>query len=64
MNTIKKANSMKMKLCCLMCWAMLMTAAHLPAQIYTLLHTFTADTIGTNSDGALPEAASLLPEAV
>jgi uncharacterized repeat protein (TIGR03803 family) len=60
MNTIKKANSMKIKLFRLVAWAMVMTAPHLTAQTYTILHPFTALTNSTNSDGAIPFAGLVL----
>ncbi len=40
--------------------AMLLTTARLPAQVLTLLHTFSASTGATNSDGAQPRADLVL----
>ena len=53
MNTMKMTNAMRMKLLCLATFAMAMTAAHLTAQTFTTLHSF------TNADGALPQAVIL-----
>jgi len=48
-------NSIKTKLFCLITWVMAMTAAHLTAQTFTVLHNFAADSnYGPNSGGAGP----------
>jgi uncharacterized repeat protein (TIGR03803 family) len=54
-------NPMRMKLACLATFAMAMTAAHLTAQVFTTLHSFTAIPYRTetNSDGARPDSLIL-----
>ena len=49
MKNMKMTNPMRMKLLCLATFAMAMTAAHLTAQVFTTLHTFTG-----GSDGSTP----------
>jgi uncharacterized repeat protein (TIGR03803 family) len=55
MNTTRITNAMRMKLFCLATFAMAMTAAHLTAQVFTTLHSFTG-----GSDGANPRATLIL----
>jgi uncharacterized repeat protein (TIGR03803 family) len=55
MNTTKKPNTMKMKLFCFTIGAIAMTAAHLTAQTFTILHSFTG-----GSDGAYPVGGLVL----
>src|ERR1039458_1896331 len=55
MKNMKMMNAMRMKLFCLATCAMAMTAAHLTAQVFTTLHTFTG-----GSDGANPYAGLIL----
>ena len=55
MKNIKMTNAMRMKPFCLATFAMAMTAAHLTAQVYTTLHSFTG-----GSDGATPQAGLIL----
>ena len=56
MKNMKMMNAMRMRLFCLATLAMAMMAAHLTAQVFTTLHSFTATSgsegfNGTNSDG-------------
>jgi uncharacterized repeat protein (TIGR03803 family) len=53
MKNMKMMNAMRMKLFCLATFAMAMTAAHLTAQVFTTLHTFTGGSDGANPYGGL-----------
>jgi uncharacterized repeat protein (TIGR03803 family) len=55
MNTVEKANSMRIKLFCLLTSALAMMATHLMAQVFTTLYSFpAADTNSANAVGAFP----------
>jgi uncharacterized repeat protein (TIGR03803 family) len=63
MKNMKMMNAMRMRLFCLATLAMAMMAAHLTAQVFTTLHSFTAPagpSPGTNSDGYWPEGSLAL----
>src|ERR1039458_2028106 len=47
MKNMKMMNAMRMKLFCLATFAMAMTAAHLTAQVFTTLHSFTGGSEGS-----------------
>jgi uncharacterized repeat protein (TIGR03803 family) len=53
MKNMKMMNAMRMKLFCLATFAMAMTAAHLTAQVFTTLHSFTGGSDGSTPYGGL-----------
>jgi uncharacterized repeat protein (TIGR03803 family) len=53
MRNMEMTNAMRMKLFCLATFEMAMTAAHLTAQVFTTLHSFTGGSDGANPYGGL-----------
>jgi hypothetical protein len=61
-NTVQKANSMRVKLFCLLTSAMAMTPTHLTAQVFTTLYSFPAADPNSyaNAAGAFPMGELIL----